>query len=436
MNRFVAFMLLISSLFSACVSADTLYDLYQQTLESEPRLQISSEEIEVGYAQYKQAESALLPQVSFRASWTDNQRKLLQNDTNEHYKGERYNLTVQQTVLDLNKWYNRSRYEKLSDATELSYEAKKIEVVGDLVSRYLDVLASQDTLALVQAEINATEKQLELLKSRYEHQLAVLTDLLEVEARLGGIKAEEISVQARLDIALEALSELVGRPVYGPIPDIMQDIPIATELKSLDLWIKDALVNNPLLLSLNENVRAEEARLKQSKSERLPTVDLSLSAQKSDIGFENSASNRTETYVASLNLNVPLFMGGRVSAQKSESRAYLNIARLQYDEARRSVLKDLRASYLNTNASWTRISAAKNALTSAGKSLEAQEKGFSYGTVTVVDVLDALREKFRFQRDFRQAQYDFIMNWVQLMSHSGTLSDKHIELIDSWAESS
>ncbi len=78
------------------------------------------------------------------------------------------------------------------------------------------------------------------------------------------------------------------------------------------------------------------------------------------------------------------------------------------------------------------MDAADKAVVSAEKSYEAQQKGFEYGTVTVVDVLDALREQYRFRRDFRQSQYEAVLNWAQLLSYAGTLSDKHIQLIDSW----
>lgn len=414
------------------LSAGELQSLYEKTLSSDPRLIISQQEKLVGDARLDQTTARLLPQVSFSSNWTENSRELLTTGSKDSYKGEKYNLLVRQDVFNLSKWHDRERYQHLADERYERLRDVEVQVTSDLVSRYVQVLASQDELELTVAEKNATKKQLELLKSRYNKQLAVLTDVLEVEARYDGILANEIAAHAQVEIAFEALSELIGEPVIGPFYGLIENIELESGLGSLDDWTQRTLQDNPSLKALLSNMQAAEAAIRQAKSDHFPTVDISLSAQKSDIGFENSQSSRTQTYVASLNLMVPIYEGGGVSARTKEQRAMYAIAQQEYDEARRGILRNVRESFLNTQASFSRIHAANKAVESAIKSYEAQEKGLKYGTVTVVDVLDALREQYRFRRDFRQAQYDFIVNWVQLLSYSGALSAGHVALIDSW----
>lgn len=413
-------------------SSSSLVELYEQAVESDPRLNVSRANKEVGAARYDQATARLLPQVSLSSTLTDNNRTLLQTGSSDHYKGEKYNLGVQQKLFDLNAWHDRKRYHHLSEESVARLVEKEIEVTTDLVARYLDVLAKQDAEELIVAEKNATKKQLELLKSRYKRQLATITDLLEVEARYDVMLADEIRARADVEIALETLSELVGRPIEDGLPKLAETIGDFGDIGNLDSWTDRALKDNPSLRSKAFQVRAQEAGLRQAKAVDYPTVDFALSAQKSDIGFENSQSSRTETYVASLNFSMPLYQGGSGSARKAESRALLRIAQFEYEEVRRNILKSLRASFLNTEASQARIIAAKNALNSAEKSYEAQEKGLTYGAVTVVDVLDALRERYRVRRDYRQAQYDYVTNWISLLGLSGELSASHVIQIDSW----
>lgn len=414
------------------VSAGSLYDLYQETLQADPRLSISQSETIVGEARYDQATAQLLPQVTLGGSWTANSREVVPTRSKDSYNGEKYNLYIRQQVVDFAKWHNRSRYKHLADSSSARRDQTSVEVKVDLLERYLDALSAQDSLELIVAEKKATDKQLQLLKSRYEKQLAILTDVLEVEARLDGIKADEIAAQAKVEIAFELLSELVNRPVVGPIPGLKEVIVLDDELATLDEWSDLAVKNNAGLLALHKEMQAAQSGLREAKAGDYPTVDLTLSAQKSDIGFENSQSSLTETYVATLNLNVPIYEGGHTSARKVEQRELFNIAQQEYDQAYRQTMRSIRQAYLNTKASWLRMDAADKAVVSAEKSYEAQQKGFEYGTVTVVDVLDALREQYRFRRDFRQSQYEAVLNWAQLLSYAGTLSDKHIQLIDSW----
>lgn len=417
---------------SQTVYASSLFELYEQAITSDPRLDISQEEVQLGEARYDQAVAQLLPQISMRATLSENQREDLQTSLDDRYKGEKYSLVVQQKVFDLDKWHNRNRYENLSAESKVRLLEKEVQVTSDLTERYLNALEKQDALELIVAEKNATGKQLELLKSRYKRQLSILTDVLEVEARLDGILADEIAANAQVEIAYEALSELVGDSVKGPLLGFVDELDFAEDSRTLDDWTALALKNNLGLQALNYRLRASEAGLRQAKAIDYPTVDLTLNAQKSDIGFENTEAARTETYVAALNFTLPLYLGGSGTAKKAENRALLNIAQHEYEEMRRKILKDVRASYLNRKSSWARISAAKKAVKSAAKSYEAQEKGFTYGTVTVVDVLDALRENYRFRKDFRQAQYDFIVNWVQLLGVTGSLSAGDVEKINSW----
>ena len=430
MKKTVPFLLLLLPFNT--VSAGSLYDLYQETLQSDPRLSISHSETIVGDARYDQATAKLLPQVNLGGSWTANSREVLATRAKDSYNGEKYNFSIQQKVLDMASWHNRSRYKHLAESSQARQNQTSVDVTVDLLERYMDALAAQDGLELIVAEKKATAKQLELLKSRYDKQLAILTDVLEVEARLDGIKADEIASQARVEIAFENLSELVNRPVIGPIPGLKEAIALDDELASLQDWTDKAVKNNPSLLALHKDMQAAQAGLREAKAGDYPTVNLSLSAQKSDIGFENSQSSRTETYVASLNLNVPIYQGGETSARKTEQRELFNISQQKYDQAYRQTMRSIREAYLNTRSSWSRMKAADKAVTSAEKSYEAQQKGFKYGTVTVVDVLDALREQYSFRRDFRQSQYEFVINWTHLLSYAGTLSEAHIKLIDSW----
>ncbi|MBE9395939.1 TolC family outer membrane protein [Pontibacterium sp. N1Y112] len=426
----------VASILSSPANAASLYELYGETIGSDPRLRIAAQQVEVSSAQLDQAGAQLLPQIRMYSTLSENQREVIQTSNTERYKGEKYSLVAQQKLFDLNAWHNRDRYQHLSDESRLRLEERRMLVSVDLTQRYLAALSQQDAFKLVTAEKDAIEKQLQLLKTRYKHQLSTVTHILEVEARLDGTLANEIAAKGELEIAFEALSELVGYPVPPHLNSLTDNTSLLGETGRLDAWTEKALLNNPNLQALSLKVKSEEAALRQADSGHYPTIDLTLSAQKSDIGFENTQAARTDTYVASLNLTFPLFEGGGTSARKAEKRATLRIAQLEYEEARRNILKETRAAYLNVKSNEAIMAAALKALKSSVKSREAQEKGFKYGTVTVVDVLDAIREQYKFRKDFHQAQYDYINNWVQLLSISGTLTEEHIGRVDNWMTSS
>ena len=98
----------------------------------------------------------------------------------------------------------------------------------------------------------------------------------------------------------------------------------------------------------------------------------------------------------------------------------------------RELKKAVREAYLNTDASWQRIGASQQAISAAQEAHEAMTKGFSYGTVTVLDVLDALNKKLEVLLSFKRAQYDFVANYMQLQQLAGTLNKKMIDKTSAW----
>lgn len=415
--------------------ATGLWDLYQETLTSDPRLAVAAAEADVGRAQSEQAFSSLLPQISASVQLSDNNRKATASGNQDNYKGEKYQLTVSQALFNKASWENNTRYKYLAEGSELEYQETKSRTAVDVLERYVAVLAAQDNLDLIRAERDTIAKQQQLLRSRYERQLAVLTDVLEVEARLDGIEASIISAMNSVAIARSALTELVGREVTEPLNGFSAQIDYKEDGHSIDHWIKLAAANSPTLLALAAQVDASRADVRQSKAGHLPTVDLQLSAQKSNIGVENASQPKTETYSAIINLRMPLYSGGSNSAKVDESHARLVIAQKRIEESRRAILKSVREAFLNTEAAWQRIAAADKAVQSAKKSYQAMQKGFEFGTVTVADVLDALREEYQFRKDYRQAQYDFAMNRMALLKITGALSTNDIKQFDSWLNS-
>jgi outer membrane protein len=66
--------------------------------------------------------------------------------------------------------------------------------------------------------------------------------------------------------------------------------------------------------------------------------------------------------------------------------------------------------------------AAERIMDSTRLSSEAAQQGFELGTVTNVDVLNALRDQFQAERDFQSARYEQIIALLTLKREAGTLN--------------
>jgi outer membrane protein len=62
------------------------------------------------------------------------------------------------------------------------------------------------------------------------------------------------------------------------------------------------------------------------------------------------------------------------------------------------------------------------------------QRGFSLGTVTSVDVLNAIRDQYRAERDLQRARYEQIKYMLILKREAGTLDAEDIVEVGNWLE--
>lgn len=420
------------------VAASSLLDIYHQALSSDPRLQVASARRDVFVARKDQSKGSMLPQISTSVQNTRNIRET-QNaffDTKERelYNGERYNLVINQSLYNKSQWeaFRSSQHEARRYAAD--YDSREDIVTVDIISRYAMVLGAEDTLSFIVAEREAAEEQLNQVEARYERQLAMITDLLDVEARRDALLTDEVEARNQVKISREALAELLGREVSEPLASLKEAVPVEWHFDEVEQWIADGVSRSPHLKAYREGVSAAEARVREAKGGHYPTVGFQISAQKSDLGFENSQAPESDTYVAQVNLNIPLYSGGQVSARVAEARANLRLSQQELEEQERLLKKEIRTAFLNASAAKQRVDATRKEVASAEKSYEARQKGFEYGTVTVVDVLDASENLYRARRDHRQAYYDLMVEGMSLYQTAGALETRHVAELEQWLE--
>ena len=428
-KKYILVFLILSSGWNV-VNAASLSSLYTETIDSNPSLIISGARKLAGEARFRQAEGNLLPQISL--SGTSNRTRL--NDSEEtSFNGETYSLSLTQTLFDIgkNELKNTSRFDAQKLRENYNDELSKISL--DLIERYVAVLSAEDLVKNLKAEQALLMSQLQGLKSQYERQLAVLTDVLDISARLDGVNAQIIGAANSVEITRDRLAGLVGRPVDEPLARFKENAFSGFYHKEdLQHWLDVSLANNSSLAALRHGIESAKSDVRLGKSGYYPVVDLQLSAQRTNIGSENIQIQKRGVFVGAINLTVPIFSGGTTTAIVEEKRAMLIEAQAIYEGERRKIVTQVREAYLNTKANIANISASKKAISSAKVSYEAMSKGYKYETVTVVDVLDSIKQVLSITTEYHRYHYDYAVNWIRLMNLSGKDSMDSINMASSW----
>jgi len=408
-----------------------VWQLYQRVVQSDPRILGADAQIQAGAGQERSALGQLLPQLRGGASTSRIRRS--EGTQTLLYDGQTYNLSLTQALYNPEAWRGFKKYAELTQQYRSQAEDARIQSAADLVQRYFAVLAAEDELDLARAERDATRRNLERISALFERQLATITDKLQLAARVDSLETEEIEARNQIQVAREALAELLGQEVYQPLKRIDERTLFSALPGSETDWVTSALAHNPALKARQSALNSADQAIDEAKAGHLPTLSLAFGAQRSDFAYDNViAADKVDTLSASLNLQIPLYSGGSVSARTRGLYGSRDAAEQDYEALRRQVVKETKTAYLKSNANLRKIASARKALESAIKSREATEKSFAYGTVTAVDVLNAVRQEYLGRRDYLQAQYDFVTNQLVLLRWSGDFSAADIQRVNSW----
>ena len=147
-------------------------------------------------------------------------------------------------------------------------------------------------------------------------------------------------------------------------------------------------------------------------------------------GSQYDDSNMGQNKIG-LNFSLPLYQGGMVNSQVKQAQYNFVGASEQLESAHRSVVQTVRSSFNNINASISSINAYKQAVVSAQSSLDAMEAGYSVGTRTIVDVLDATTTLYNAKQQLANARYTYLINQLNVKSALGTLNEQDLVALNN-----
>lgn len=406
-------------------SGRTLEDFFLSAMDHSPRLRVAEARRDIGDARRRGATGQLLPQVSASASITENRQERAdpQTGTEEvsRYQGERYAVQLRQVLFDW-QTFQRRNYASLEEAQfDAEYFAELSALLTEVAEAYFDVLQAEDALASSESELEATRNQLDQIQRMHGMQMVQITDLRDAEARLAQVEAEQVYLSSDVELAREALYSISGL-VVGDLFTLGDDTELPEVEGTIQDWVTLARQGNHLVQAREYAVQAAGRRVAVQRGAYMPRVSLIAQQQQSNLGFDNRLDQRTDTGYIGLDVTIPLFAGGSSRAAVSEARSQENIARNELRQLNLDVNEQTRLAYLRLQTTQRQIEALEKVLEARQLARNARQRGFELGTVTTVDVLDAVRDEFLAERDLQAMRYEHIKTGLYLRRDSGTLT--------------
>jgi outer membrane protein len=416
--------------FSVASHADNLLSLYQRALLASPELSGSQYALDIARAQEDQAFGKLLPQAALRGNYSGNRLKRESFNAND-YPGTSASINVRQPLFDLQAYLLMKSQQSRTEQGEEALLAAHQQLIADLVERYVDALEAADKSEIIRAELSSTEQQLERVKAMNERQMALVTDLFELQARVETLRTSLIESNNDAKIALEKLRELTGDAVTD-IQPVRLDSTQPPPDGSVETWIQQANSINPDLNALKHAVASADQSIDAYQAGHLPRLELQASGNYSNTTYNNQQSPPYEVGTVGVEATIPIYEGGITSARVREAEGRKGVSSSQLEQKLREIEKITRATYLDMASSPARNQATDRQLDASEKAKRAMEKGYELGVVTIIDLLNAQKQLSEAHKVQRQARYRYFKARSSLLQQSGRLDVEELAKLNDW----
>nr|WP_318384354.1 outer membrane channel protein TolC [uncultured Enterobacter sp.] len=424
--------------FSAMSQAENLLQVYQQARLSNPELRKSAADRDAAFEKINEARSPLLPQLGLGADYTYSNGYRDNNGINSNATSASLQLT--QTLFDMSKWRALTLQEKSAGIQDVTFQTDQQSLILNTATAYFNVLSAIDSLSYTEAQKQAIYRQLDQTTQRFNVGLVAITDVQNARSQYDTVLANEVTARNDLDNAVEQLRQVTGN-YYPELASLNVDNFKTDKPQPVNALLKEAESRNLTLLQARLSQDLAREQIRQAQDGHLPTLSLSASTAVSDTSYSGSKtsgatgsayddSNIGQNKVG-LSFSLPLYQGGMVNSQVKQAQYNFVGASEQLETAHRSVVQTVRSSFNNINASVSSINAYKQAVVSAQSSLDAMEAGYSVGTRTIVDVLDATTTLYNAKQQLSSARYTYLINQLNIKSALGTLNEQDLQMLNS-----
>ncbi len=400
-NRYFPFALILM-IGAACAQSAapgewTLVRAVEQALHNNLQAKLAQERTTESLAQRNVARSALLPNISGAAYQVNLTANLAaQGLTSSAFPGipsfigpwNRFDARFQaaQSLFNLS---SIRRYQAAGHGikiAELSRQLTEQQVTAQTALAYIALLESAQSVAAAEANVQLSERLLDLAVNQRNAGIATGLDVARAETRLAAQRVQLAQAQTGRDTARLNLLRITGAPLGDPVKpaETMQFEP-KPPVESGEA-IQQALGARLELRIASEQVRAAQAERSAALGGWAPSVSAF-----GDYGSSGLKPNQVNlpTREVGIRIDVPIFNGGRTKAEVDGASSRLRQAEMQLSDLRAAVEKDVRQSLDLLRTREEQMRAAQKNLDLAQRELDLAQDRFQNGVADNIELTNA-----------------------------------------------
>ncbi|HRB28546.1 MAG TPA: TolC family outer membrane protein [Nitrosomonas sp.] len=423
---------LISTLILFCMSnaarSMSLLEAYEAALQHDPTFRSAIHENEAGQQAEKLGLASLLPNLSMTHVQSKNAGYQNPNPltgvnefTSMNFESQVTTLTLRQPLINLEAVANYRQGKAQADSSRARFTGRSQQLVVRLVEAYVETLLAQDHVKIAETQLESLEELKRINERMLQKGEGTTTDVLETQSKHAIAQAHLIETQDNLAVAQLKLETLIGQKItkLDRLSDLFNYR--AIQLQDYDSWYALAMDRNAEVATQRHLVTSGKEEINKSQAGHVPRVDLVASLSRNLSGSPIIAGREFQLGAAGIEVNIPLYSGGRVNALTTQARANHARAEAELDAARDKVMVELRKQYNLLQSGIKRIESLQLGVKSAELLVSATEKSIRGGIRINLNLLDAQQQLHKTRKDLAEARYNHLLAYLRLQLAAGTL---------------
>jgi len=441
----------------ASFASPDLVQIYQLALKKDSTLKIAESNYLSGLETKKIARAALLPQLNGFLTYAKNDteelgvfpitfdqdgnpmteevRALRHVDSYSEEDKESLGVSFQQALFNLSVWFNYRAGMYQEQISMLEYKLEQQNLIMRVADAYFEVLRLSENLDVSQSMVHADKKQLDSIRKRARVGSIAQVDVVQAQAVYDISQATLLEDEDLFNVAIETLGLLVGQKIFDLREFDARYQPALPDPANAQYWSELAKQNNLAIKVAYKGQLLENSKLRSYMSTHLPTigVEARYTRSKSEVEEVDNAlpldfDSDSENQTLALNASIPLFSGGKISAQRRKAKFQYHSATETYVATFNEVVLHAEVAYRSAVNLFNRLSAKKRIIESNRQVMELMRDGYNAGIYDISYLLDAQKSLSISQRNYQNDKYQYILAVFRLKQLAGMLSTD--DLID------
>lgn len=316
----------------------------------------------------------------------------------------------------------------LLDAQEFTLERTKQNIVFSVISNYLNVILSEETIRIQQENVQSQRGLLEQIEEFVRVGSRAISDQYQQQATLANSELvllnAENSYQTNMTRLIQVL-QLDPLGEYRFLAPNADELPLIINTFDPEAMLLGAFENRVDLRAQQFVIDAAQQGIRVAKAGHLPSLSFSASmgssysSARSDDFNSQLADNRSERL--GFNLSIPLFNRLNVKRGIESSRVQFSNAQLDLENAEQNVAIEVRQAYLDYLAVVKRLDVTATGLQAADQALRVEQERYDVGASTLVELTQSRSQYVNSASQRAQAIFQFHFQHRLIEYYQGTL---------------